>query len=211
MPPFFAMHDFVNHGRADTKLLTQGYLTHIAKRIKDSNLANVFFCQLGVIAVFAALWISCATARLSAFVDFIGGIVGVRSKEKMIGPNANLIVAAMADEQAAGNRTKVEFPGKAMRLNLSPLNKEPSVPISVFALENPAIRSLLDALPEPLLRCSHSSGIGASAAAKACPAGSTMDRPWIIFRAAIETVNGHVRHKRIVTQIGYAVQEWAAP
>lgn len=209
MSPFLAMHDLVDSARVDGILPAKNLLGS-AVRVKLSDLANVCLCQFGIITPFATRWIICAATSLTALAHFISGIMGMRAEEEMIRSDAGPIIAVVTNKQPVRNDAKVQLPGIAVGYDLLPANKKVSVSLPIRALVNPAMRRLFHVAPKSLFRCPQTFSVGAWTAAKARPAGSIMDWKRVIFRAAVEAVDGQLSHKRNLTQVAYVRQGWAS-
>ena len=210
MRPFDAFHDPRNCAAGYAILYTKGPIPY-ASGIALSYPANICCGQPCSIVVFPAMIVVRAAASLSAFADLVCGIVLVRSKEEVVGPDARGIVAFVTDEQPIWDGAEVQFPGKAVRHDPLSICEKLSVSENTLsgALVSPAVRSLLHPLPEPFFRQPHASDGRTRLTAKSRSSAPDMRRLRMILRAAVEAVNRQRSHSRIVTQMASAMQDWA--
>jgi hypothetical protein len=80
----------------------------------------------------------------------IGHVVGVRTEEQVIGPDARGIVTAMADRQTFGDRAEVKCPRDSMSPANAPVDRQMTVAACcAIARPDPATFALFDVGPEP--------------------------------------------------------------
>lgn len=93
----------------------------ITGRIASANLRDLFVCETcrGILgASIKAFWVRpraiLIAEGLSILCDLIGNVVGLRAKEKMIGPDASAVITVMQNEGVFGNDSVIHLPGKAV-------------------------------------------------------------------------------------------------
>lgn len=96
----------------------------------------------------------CAPAialALSALSHHVGDVVGLRTEEEVIGPDAELDIAAMAHHEPIGDWAVCYFPRHAMNEQRTAAAIAANAPIAVpvnVALPQPTAIALLDQAPE---------------------------------------------------------------
>jgi len=211
MRPFFPPQDLVNGAFVDGILHGKGFWSSAAIRVALSDQTNICLGQSGGVMGFAARqgrpW---ATSCLPALADFVSGIVGVCSKEKMIRTNTRTIVAPMADKQSTGNGAEVQFPRKAMRGNRITIDLKSFVSTTACGRPvNPTTLGLGHIPTKPLFRQPVASGVRAGTTTEVRSAGLVMARIGAVFSAAMQAIQCR-SHAGYITQIDHASQGWVA-
>lgn len=109
VPFFTGINTFNASGRYGKHVREFAYRLFLCVLVFE-NISYLFFGKLASSVVFSVNWIA------SSLYLLINHVVFGRSNEKMIGPNANGIVAFMANKHSLWNFSNVEAIGKAMRL-----------------------------------------------------------------------------------------------
>lgn len=141
------MDDLENVALGDSKGASDGE-SRLAFGVSPPNLPDGFGCEFGAAIVVANP--GHALRSESLFANRVSGVIGMSSKEEMISPAAEAVVAAMADEHSLRNRADFDLVNESMsvRPSFSALSDpDPSISTVAFrARPEPASSGSADAI-----------------------------------------------------------------
>lgn len=178
MTPRLAANSCLGCRRADTVLGCQNCWGTKPGRVAPAHVPHAVRRQLGVLVTLAtgpcfgkAPWRRFIAARLASLGQLVRDVVLLGAEEQMVGPNASRHIAAVKDEQTLGDGAVVQFPGEAVRLDITcamPVLRQDAIAKAGLGLgPEPASLRLLHGAPEADLHRSGFEGVIARATTEA--------------------------------------------
>jgi hypothetical protein len=124
MSPVLTSNDHGDSALRDAVVLAEIHLPDAARGVPASDLADLFFGQLGEVAPLAG-----ATVRGSSLLRHVGDVVLLRSEEQMGGVHAVPNIAPVAHQEARRDRADMVFVRPPVSAHLALTDTEGPVPV----------------------------------------------------------------------------------
>lgn len=160
MLPRLAPNNESNQNIGDTVLVAKMLISNATKCVAPPDCTNVRFCQ------FCLRVLLTSYAVATAFFDAVHSIVFHCPKEQVVGAAAGRVITFMTHDKAFWNRTKMQFPRKAMGSQEPTIDADMAIAVIVArTCPEPTALCLLNVAPETInSRCDGTQLFGATLA-----------------------------------------------
>ena len=180
MAPIFPQDDPGDIGLIGSKPFRQSCLRKPASGVELAHLDDISVGETRIVVGLSSGSIGGIGGNVSTFSVSVGGIISMCADEQMGWANAGRIITFVADDHPIRDGAIRQFPGKSIGSEMFAVDDQSAITALSDVLINPTPSGLSDVLPEPLLWCSHSTGISARSATEPGRSMAPLERPRVI-------------------------------